>query len=124
MELNGLRNIVQSSGPMAYTTAALTKAFKETWNSEALMKAFDLEIEGATLDTQMAMNKQFYSGLQGQARFTGNEVYVPIPARNINMSPIAVHARQARQDQMLLAAKKRKPSYRQRQKNGRAGRKK
>lgn len=98
-----------------YTEDALTKTLEEIWTEDNFKKAFALEVQAGWHDMK-----------QQTQRF-----YVDAPSTmgwsNIEMSPKAVHARQARQDQMLqlVAAKKRgnKPSYRQRQKNGRAGRK-
>lgn len=102
-----------------YTASSLSNVLKERWNEQAFKKAFDLEVQGATLDTQMAMNRQ----LRQQVRFTGG-IIQPVWVETPN--PFSHTERAARQKELmqrLAIAQKKKPSYRQRQKNGRAGRK-
>lgn len=108
---------------MAQTS--LRQTLKQVWTKESFKKAFELEIQDAQKDMRQQVYRQQI--LPGQVQWTNGpgQVYVGIPPRGIDMSPRAVRARQARQDQMLQLAKRgNKPSYRQRQKNGRAGRKK
>lgn len=113
---------------MAYTTNDLAADFKATWTADKIKEqmyydeskglknilstsnpirsAMDLEIQGALNDQRQAAQRQMWT--------------MPI---HLDMSPNAVRMRKQRQVelQQRLASKKRgnKPSYRERQKNGR-----
>jgi len=87
---------------MPGTTDSLEGALKTIWNEETMAAQWDMK---------NALNRQLYSGGLYQ---------VPI---NLKMTPSAIRERKQRQLEMnnQLARVKRgnKPSYRQRQKNGR-----
>lgn len=95
---------------MAQTAARLQRVLKENWTEDIFSKQFDIEVQGASLDAQREIQRQ---------------IYQPTPRywTSSNISPPLLHERKARQAEMMqrFAAKKRgnKPSYRQRQKNGR-----
>jgi len=87
---------------MPGSTDSLSDALKNVWTEEVM---------AARLDMSNALNRQIYSG---------GLYHIPI---NLKMTPSAIRERKQRQLEMnnQLARVKRgnKPSYRQRQKNGR-----
>lgn len=99
----------------AHTASSLEQTLKSIYEPQ-FKKAFDMEIQDLHRDMKRDSRRQVYGILDQPYTMIWNEPTV---------SPQPLHARQARQDQMVrqLAARKNKPSYRQRQKNGRAGRK-
>ena len=108
---------------MTYTCIQLEETLKQVWNNEAVQKAFDLELEGLAEDMNNQILRQNNNIPVVMPRYTG---YVSIGGVDTPLSPGMRQAIAARRgyiqvlEQETARAKRRgKPSYRQRQKNGR-----
>lgn len=104
---------------VATTCTEFNKVLKEVWSGPAFRRAFELEVKDQVRDMQRVIGQQTLGTLP-QNRYAVFPVQV---SANLSTNPAFHRARVAEMQRNLARLQRKgKPSYRQRQKNGRAAR--